>query len=146
MVLFVDERHNTGLACLLPGRVQDVLGFGQIVDLSVIAPAVGSEYQGCDEVELSVRSRACAADLSVRNAKAPSKVSLHWTVLVLHVLLGPTPDLIKFLFLVQLYAHHKSVGHSLCTGVIVLDVRNVSHVISYLKVNFVRSVEDFLEN
>lgn len=54
LMLHIDERHYTVCAVFLHGTVQDILGFGKVVDAGVISPTVGSEDEGGYIVKFSV--------------------------------------------------------------------------------------------
>ena len=47
-------RTRLGFVFLRLDAVEDMLGLGQIVDASIIAPTVGGEDEGGDEIEFSV--------------------------------------------------------------------------------------------
>ena len=82
------ESTGASLGCVLLGldAVQDILRLSLIVDAGIVAPAVGGEDKGCDEVELAVAGCACRV-LRTISAAAPGEVALANAILMLHILL-----------------------------------------------------------
>ena len=141
------ETTLTRLGRVLLGldAVQDVLRLGLVVDAGMVAPAVGGEDEGGDEVQLAVASGTIGIAGTVGLA-APGKVTLAVTVLVLHVLLAPTPQAVEDILLTKLHGYHQTVGHSLGAGIVVLDVRDVAHRVAYLEVDLVGAAENVVEH
>ena len=136
--------HSVG-SVLLPSAVEYVLCLGQVVDLAVVAPAVGGEYQGGHEIQFAVGSRTLGLRCAV-GCKAPPEITLHRAVLVLHILLGPSPYAVEDVLLVQLYGYHHAVGLAFGADVIVLDIGHIAERVAYLEIAAVRSEKHFLEH
>ena len=105
LMLHIDERHYTVCAVFLHGTVQDILGFGKVVDAGVISPTVGSEDEGGYIVKLSVGGGALGVTGTVR-CTTPGKVTFQWTILVLHVLCAPSPETVEEILTVELDGNH----------------------------------------
>lgn len=73
LMLYVDKRHYTVCTIFLHGTVQDIPGFGKVVDTGVISPTVGGEDEGGYIVKLSVGGGALGVTGTVRLA-APGEV------------------------------------------------------------------------
>ena len=86
-------------------QVQDILGFGKVVDAGVISPTVGSEDEGGYIVKLSVGGGALGVTGTVR-CTTPGKVTFQWTILVLHVLCAPSPETVEDILTVELDGNH----------------------------------------
>ena len=141
--LLVDERLDPVGAVLGPGKVEDVLRLGEVVDLSVVAPAVGGKDERGHEIELTVGGGAFGPVRAVR-VEAPGEIALHRAVLVLHVFLAPAPQAVEDVLLAQLHGDHQAIGHALGAGVLVLDVGDIGHVVPHFEIDFVRATEDLL--
>ena len=134
-----------GLILLGLDAVENVLGLSLIVNAGVVAPAVAGKEQRGDEIELTVGGGTVAVACAVGLA-APGEIALAQAVLVLHVLLGPSPQTVEDVLLAHLHGHHQSVGHALGAGVVVLDVRDVAHRVAHLEIHLVGPVEHVVEH
>ena len=105
LMLYVDKRHYAVCTIFLHGTVQDIPGFGKVVDTGIISPTVGGEDEGGYIVKLSVGGGALGVTGTVRLA-APGEVPFQRTVLVLHVLCAPSPKAVEDVFTVELDSNH----------------------------------------
>ena len=122
-----------------------MLGFCQIVDASIVAPAVRGEDEGCDVIELSIRGCSLGIMGAIR-LTTPRKIALAVTILMLHILLAPAPNTVENILLTKLNGNHHAIRHALCTGIVVLDIRNVAQSVAHLKVNLVWPTEHIVEH
>ena len=65
---------------------------------------------------------------------------------MLHIFLRPAPQTVEDILLIKLHSHHQTVRHSLGTGIVVLDVRDIAHRVAYLKVDLVGATEHIVEH
>ena len=140
-------KATTGLRSVFLGlyAVENVLRLGLVVDARVVAPTVGGEDEGGDEVELAIAGSTIAVVCAVR-LTTPGKIALAYATLVLHVFLAPAPQTVEDVFLAKLYGHHQTIRHALGTGVVVLDVADVTHGVADLEIYLVGSAEDVVED
>ena len=64
---------------------------------------------------------------------------------MLHIFLAPAPQAVEDVLLTKLHGNHHAVRHTLCTGIVVLDVGNVTHSIANFEIHFVGTSEDVVE-
>ena len=105
LMLHIDERHYTVCAVFLHGTVQDILGFGKVVDAGVVSPTVGGEDEGGYIVKLSVGGGALGVTGTVRLA-APGEIAFQWAFLMLHVLCAPSPEAVEDILTIELDCNH----------------------------------------
>ena len=65
---------------------------------------------------------------------------------MLHIPLAPAPQAVEDVLLAKLYGNHHAVRHTLCTGIVVLDVGDVTHGVSNFEIHFVGTSEDVIEH
>ena len=75
----------------------------------------------------------------------PGEIALAVTILMLHILLTPTPDTVEDILLTKLHSDHHAIRHTLCTGIFVLNIRYVAQGVAYLEVNLVGPTEHVVE-
>ena len=126
-VLPFSSRHDT---------FEDMLSFCLVVDARVVSPAVGSENQGCDEIEFTIARRSLAVTCSICLA-TPGEIAFQRSFLMLHVLAAPSPQTVENVLSVHLHCHHHAVGHALSAGIMVLDVGHISHGVAHFEIDFV---------
>ena len=134
-----------GLVFLGLYAVEDMLGFGLVVDACVVAPLIGGEKQGGDEIEFAVGGGSLGIARAIGLA-TPSEVALADAVLVLHVFLAPAPQAVEDVFLAKLHGNHQPIRHALGAHVVVLDVGDVAHGVSHLEIHLVGTVEHVVED
>ena len=137
----------TGLGGILLGlyAVQNALCFCLVVNARLITPAIGGKNQCSNEVELSVAGGTVGITGAVSFA-TPGKITLAYAALVLHILTRPAPQTVKDILLSKLYGNHHAIRHTLSTGIMVLDIRNIAHGVSYFKVHFIGTTEYIVKN
>ena len=134
------------LASLVNGGMQNRTGFLFVVEYSIsVSPSVGCKEKCHRKKFLAIGSRTVCVFCSVQLA-TPCEIALVFAVFHVHEFFCPFPDAVKFLFHVQLKAHHHPVGHAFRAGVIVSGVHKVSRLILRLVVNplFLASVKKCL--
>ena len=122
-----------------------MLGLCLVVDACIVAPTVGGEDEGCDEVEFAIRGSALGIVGAIR-LTTPGKVALAVAVLMLHVLLAPAPQTVEDVLLTKLYGNHQTIRHALSTGIVVLYIRYVAHRVAHLEVDLVGASEHIVEH
>ena len=124
---------------------KDILCLFQIVDARIVAPTVGGEDKGGDEIEFTVAGSSLGIVGTV-GLTTPGEVASIFAKLVLHVGLAPAPQTVEDVLLAKLYGNHHAVGHALGADIVVLDIGDVAHVVAYLEVDFVRAAEHIVEH
>ena len=125
--------------------IQDALGLSLVIDAGIVAPAVGGKEERCDEIQLTVAGGTWGVTGTVRPA-TPSEVALADAVLVLHIFLRPAPQTVEDVLLIKLHRHHQTIRHTLGTGIVVLDVRDIAHRVAYFEVDLVGATENIVEH
>ena len=75
----------------------------------------------------------------------PCEIAFTVAILMLHILLTPSPQTIKDILLTELYCDHHPIRHSLGTCIMVFHVRYIPHRIAYLEINLVGATEYIVE-
>ena len=65
---------------------------------------------------------------------------------MLHVFPGPAPQTVEDVLLAKLYRHHQTVRHTLCAGVVVFDVADITHCVAHLEIYLVGATERVVEH
>ena len=144
-VLRVDECICAVAAVALPCETQQSLGFGEVVDARVVAPAVGSKDERSDHIQLAVAGRPLSVVRAV-GLTTPGVVTCHRPLVHEHVALGPTQQAVEDVLAVHLHGDHHAVGHALCAHVVVLQVGDVAQRVAHFEVDTVGTEEHFLED
>ena len=124
--------------------VQNVLCFSFVVNARVVAPPVRGKDERRDEIQLAIAGSPLGITRSVR-LTAPGEIALARAVLMLHVTLAPTPQAVEDVLLAKLHSNHHAIRHPFSTGIVVLDVGNVTHCVADFKIHFVGTSEDVVE-
>ena len=138
-------RTLLGLIFLGHGAVQDALSLSLVVDARIVAPAVRGEEQRGDKVELAIAGSTIGIAGSV-GPTAPCEIALATARLVLHVFLAPAPQTVEDVLLVHLHGNHQTIRHTLGAGIVVLDIRDISHGVAHLEIDLVGAAEHIVEH
>ena len=122
-----------------------MLGLCLVVDAGVVAPTVRGEEESGNEIEFAVAGCALGIAGAV-GLTTPGKIALADAVLMLHVLLGPTPQTVEDVLLAELHGDHQTIRHTLGTGVLVLHIRDIAHGIAHLEIHLVGATEHIVEH
>ena len=125
--------------------IQDALCLSLIVDACVVAPPIRCKNQSSNEIQLTIAGSTFSIVRAV-NFATPCKITLTITALMLHILPGPTPQTIENILLAKLNGNHHTVRHTLRTGIIVFDVRNITHRIAHFEIDLVRATKHIIEH
>ena len=138
-------RTGLGFVFLRLDAVKDTLCLGLVVDARVVAPTVGGEEEGGDEIKFTVAgSTLCIA--GAVGLTTPGEVAFADAVLVLHVFLAPSPQTVEDVLLTELYGNHQTIRHPLGAGIVVLHVRHIAHGVTHLEIDLVGTTEHIVEH
>ena len=114
---------GTGLWRIFAGlnAVKNMLRLSFIINTCIISPAVRSKDERGDIIEFSVTGCSFCVMGAVRFA-TPSKVALTRSLLMLHILLAPTPQTVEDILFIHLYGNHHTIRHTLCASIVVFDI------------------------
>ena len=107
-MLRIDEVIDLGRIILRECTIKNVLSLSLVIDTGIITPSIRSEQERSNIIQLSVRCRSLRITRAVCLA-APCEIAFIRAVGVLHVLLAPAEELIKYVLSVHLDSYHHSV-------------------------------------
>ena len=64
---------------------------------------------------------------------------------MLHIFLTPAPYSVKNILSIKLHGNHHTIRHTLGTNIMILYISDVCHTVTYLKINFVWPIKDFIK-
>ena len=98
-----------------------------------IPPTGGGEKQCHGKILFSVRCRSLCIVRSIR-AAGPGKIVAAGSCQNIHISPHPLPETVKFRFLIQLYADHHAVGHSLSAYIMIAGILQIRHITACLMI------------
>ena len=117
----VDARFRAVLRCYF---VKNLVCFGCIL---WITPFLGCEEERCDKIDLSIGGIALS-DLCSIECALPAEVAIPWAVCrVCHVGLGPSPEFVEHLTLVELQTDHHAIRHTFSADIITAGIYDDAH-------------------
>jgi|GEM_PF-5117291 len=123
-------RRRVRVIGLVKHDQQQRLGFGAVVKNPFTGlPTMRGEEQGHGEPLLAV-GRGTGVDLLAVEGALPSEVALSRTARMIHVRLGPFPQAIELVLVIQLHGDHHPVRHALGAHVGFSDIGDVGQVVS----------------
>ena len=113
---------------------QDCFCLFAVSKYSFPVPPTGRCKKQCHgEIFFSVRRRSLRIMRSIR-ATGPGKIVAAGSFRNIHISPHPLPETVKFRFLIQLYADHHAIGHSLRAYIMIAGILQIRHIISCLMI------------